>query len=272
MKKLITVAFALVATFSFSQDYYGDRGIVSYWHEFKTDSTELLYGDNVVLRKKPSKDGRAIDTLSIGSEVTILKKTEEQITVNGKASHWYKVKTNTGTGFIAGGLIALDSREHNGGTYLVITAGPEDDQKFRVRYLKEGDFYGKEGDLYTGAFQIAVTGGKGVDGIEGILTIELIAEACGVDGGQTYIFNDGEKLYNAIHCSSVGDGGVFWFGEELEFPEERGWGDHITYEREYGESMDEELNHSRAVVNTLVLQWKDGALYPDISEIDFDED
>ncbi|GAB5417067.1 MAG: hypothetical protein Crog4KO_19330 [Crocinitomicaceae bacterium] len=272
MKIFILFAFMPLALHSYSQDYYDDMGILSYYQEFKEGSTQRLYGDNVVLRKKPSKDGKAIDTLSIGSEVIILQKSQERITVNGKESKWYKVKSNKGTGYIAGRLIALDALEHNNGLYLVITAGPEDDQKFRIRYLKNGDYYGKEGALYTSAFQINVYDNKGLEAIEGIVTIDLFAEACGVDGGVTYIFNDGEKLHNAIHCSSVADGGVFWFDEELEFPEERGWGDHITYEREFGESVNEELNITRAVKHSVTLEWTAEGFSPNVSELDFDEE
>lgn len=272
MKKLLVLASIFFAMHSFSQEYSDDLGICDYYNEFEENSTEVLYGDNVVLRKKPSKDAKALDTLRIGSEVTILKNTRQKITVNGRESNWYKVASKNGTGYIAGGLIALDAKEFNGGTYLVIAAGPKDNQKFRVRYLKDGDFYGKEGDLYTSAFQIHVSDSKGVEGITSILTIELFAEACGVDGGKTYIFNDDERLYYVMHCSEIGDGGVFWFVEELEFPVDREWGDHITYEREYGESIDEDMNCTRAIRHTVVVEWKDGALFPDVSEMDFEEE
>lgn len=271
MKKTALIVFALMATFSFSQDYYKDLGVVGYYHEFQENDVEVLYGDNVVLRKKPSIDARAIDTLLIGSEVTILKNTKEKITVNGRESNWYKVETNKGTGYIAGGLISMTSREFNGGTYLVITAGSEFEPKFRVRYLKKGEYYGKEGRLGHSSFQLEVEENKGLDGVEGMLTIKLFAESCGTDGGIHYIFNNGEKLFNAIHCRSVSDGGVFWFSEKLEFPEERGWGEHITYTREFGESLDDEMNITRSTIYTVTLNWEDGAMYPDVSEMDFDE-
>ncbi len=272
MKKLMLLAALSISMFSHAQDYYKDMRVSSYYQEFEAGETKLLYGDNVVLRKKPSKEAKAIDTLSIGSELWILENTKESIVVNGRESNWYKVKTEQGTGYIAGGLIAQDAIAHNGGLYLVITAGPEDDQKCRIRYLKNSDYYGKEVVLYTSAFQINVSDNKGLEAVEGIVTIDLFAEACGVDGGTTYIFNDGEKLHNAIHCASVADGGVFWFDEELEFPEERGWGDHITYEREFGESMDEELNITRAVKHTVTLEWTADGFSPNVSELDFEEE
>jgi len=271
MNYLTLIAGLLLALQSFAQDYYAQMGVSGYYGQFQENTTQLLYGDNVVLRKKPTADAKAIDTLSIGSEVTIIKNTEEKITVNGRVSNWYQVKTDKGSGYIAGGLIAQDSKEHNGGTYLVITAGPENEQKFRVRYLKDGDYYGKEGSLGNSQFQLKVNGSRGVQGLEGMLIIQLFSEACGHDGGQHYIFNDGERLYNAIHCSSVAEGGVFWFTEELEFPDEREWGDHITYKREFGESVDEVNNHSRSVVNTVIMNWNGEGFTPNIHEMVFED-
>lgn len=273
MKNAIFLFLILFSNVVLSQryDYEGHR-LCTPDFEFEEGSKEVLYGDNVTLRKQPSKDAAAIDTLDIGTEVKILKKMDEKVTVNGLETNWYKVKCNKGTGYIAGGLIALDSKDYNGGKYMVITAKADDRDKVRVRYLKDGEYYGKERDLYTYTFYITTQGNKGVEGIESMLLINLFAEACGVDGGISYIFNDGEKLIDAIHCSSIGDAGAFWFNEELKFPEDLGWGTSIIYERELGQPVDEEMLWSRSVINTVTLEWVDGKFVPDVSEMEFDEE
>jgi hypothetical protein len=271
MKPFLILAALYYSLQLYAQDYYYDMGVASYYGQFQPGSVQLLYGDNVVLRKKPSADAKAIDTLGIASEVTILQNTKEPILINGRKSTWYKVKTANTTGYIAGGLIALDTAAYNGGMYLVIAAGAEDDMRFRVRYLKNGDYYGKEGRLGHGQFGLEVDDNRGIKSIEGMLIIQLFAEACGHDGGQHYIFNDGERLYNAMHCSSVADGGVFWFDEKLEFPDEREWGDHVTYTREFGEFIDEELNLTREIVHQLPLTWTENGFEPNIQEINFAE-
>lgn len=271
MKNVILFAFALIANLSFSQYDYENVRILNSDFQFEVGSTEILYGDNVVLRKKPSAESAAVDTLSIGTKVKILENTQEPITVNGKESSWYKVKTKNGTGYIAGGLIALDSREVNGGTYLIITAAVIERPLFRVRYLKDGEFYGKEGPLDTYSFTIHVHDNRGVEGLESMIVIDFMAESCGVDGGYTYLFNDGERLINAIHCVEVGDGG-YWFSEKLTFPDERGWGTHIDYEREVGEPMNDEYNWYRSKTDALTLEWKEDHLEPDVSTFDFGEE
>ncbi len=268
MKHLILFVFAFVANLSFSQHEYADVRVVSPSYEFEEGSTERLYGDQVVLRKNPSTEASAIDTLPIGSRVKILENTKIIVQVHGNDSYWYKVKTKKGTGYIAGGLIALDSREINGGIYMVITAQVNEQFKFRARYLKDGEFFGKEGDLNTYSFVLRVHDNRGVEGIESMLVIDLFAEACGVDGGYTYIFNDGERLINAIHCTSVGDGG-YWFSEKLIFPDERGWGTHIDYEREIGEPMNDEYNWYQSRKDMLVLEWQEGYFEPNVEDITF---
>lgn len=272
MKFILSSLFTLLTLILFAQyEYDGKRIANSYW-EFEKGSTELLYGDRVVLRKTASTQAEAIDTLNIGSEVKILQRTEDKIEVNGRESNWYKVKSKSGVGYIPGGFIALDSREYDGGVYLVIVAGRDEDLKVRARYLKNGNYFGKECSLNTGAFQLEVSGNRGVEGVESILVIDLFAEACGVDGGKIYLFNDGECLIEAISCREVSDGGVFWFSETLRFPDEIGWGTSIIYEREFGRPQDEAMMWTKSIVHTVALEWKDGQFVPDVSILDFGEE
>lgn len=271
--KNIVLALLILFTGSVSLAFDSDTRVVGSWYEFEVGSTELLYGDRVVLRAAASSESTAIDTLSIGSEVKIIEKTSEKITINGLPTNWYKVKCKAGKGYVAGGLIALDHREIDGVTYLAIVAGNEERKKVRCRVLKDGDFYGHESDLNTDAFYLEVFGNRGVEGIENMLTVNLFAEACGVDGGQIYLFNDGESLIEAISLVRVSDGGVFWFSEELIFPEdEDGWYKVIQYKREHGLPVDEEVNWYRSVVNTVSLEWKEGKLVPDVSELEFEDE
>ena len=272
MKIILSGLFTVFSLLLFAQNEYDGKRIANSYWEFEKGSIELLYADRVVLRKSASAQAEAIDTLNIGSEVKIIQRTEDKTEVNGRESNWYKVKTKSGVGFIPGGFIALDSREFNNGIYLVIVAGKDEDLKVRARYLKDGDYFGKECDLNTGAFQLEASGSRGVEGVESILVIDLFAEACGVDGGKIYLFNDGERLIEAMSCTEVSDGGVFWFSETLRFPDEIGWGNSIIYEREFGEAVDEAMMWTKATVHNLTLEWKHGQFVPDVSTLDFDEE
>lgn len=272
--------FALfVLPFSTSAQYNGQR-VVSSYYEFEEGSKEYLYGDKVTLRENPNSAAKALDTLAIGSEVVIVRKTEERSSVNGLDWNWYKVKVGRKTGYILGGLIALDRVTYENITYLVTVAGVENssddwsyvDYKVRTRVLQvNGEFYGHEAKLNTNSFYIEAFDDRGLSGIDNMLVINLFAEACGVDGGQVYLFNDGAHLFTGITLSHVSEAGLFWYEERIVFPnDEKGYG-NILYAREQGEYMDDEMNWSKSTTHSLNLEWKDGRFSPNVDEFEFGE-
>ncbi len=271
MKNFIFISFLLILNCAAGQV---DDRIISSDFEFEKGSTELMYGDKVVLREKPSSTSEALDTLSIGQKVKIVEKSNELMKINGQDSPWYKIKVNGKTGFVLGGLIALNHKEINGKTYVVTTAFHDEQYYVRARVItKDKQYYGHETRLNTNAFTIQVYGNRGITGIEDMLKIKLFAEACGVDGGEFYLFNDGKQLIEAIHLAVVGDGGVFWFDESIVFPtDEDGREGMVMYSREHGELMSGEIDWYKTIIHTLPLEWKDGAFYPDVSTFEFDKE
>lgn len=259
-----------------------DQRIVHPYYEFEKGSTEYLYGDNVVFRSKPSSSSDALDTLFIGSEVEIVQKMDETSSLNGLDWNWYKVKVGRKTGYILGGLIALDRVLHDDVVFLVTLAGIEQksndytytEYRARTRVLRaDSEYYGHESKLNNESFYVEAFGNKGLEGIDNMLRIHLFAEACGVDGGQIYLFNTGDRLVEAANLSSIGDGGIFWFIESLTFPDdERGYSGAVIYEREHGEAMDEEGDWTKATTHRLVLKWEDDHFTPNIEEFEFGED
>lgn len=275
----ILLSFLIIALSSSAQTE--DQRIVSSYYEFEEGSTEYLYGDKVVFRAGPSSTAKAIDTLSIGSEIKIVRKTEETTSFNGLDWNWYKVKVGRKSGYILAGLIALDHLKYDDIVYLVTVAGidqsTEDwdyiDYKVRTRViLPSGEFYGHESKLNTNSFYIEAFGNRGLDGVDNMLRVNLIAEACGVDGGEIYLFNTGSRLIEGISLSSVSDGGVFWYTEKVIFPgDEKGWDGIVQYEREYGEYMNDEMNWTKATIHSLSLKWENEQLSPNIQEFEFGE-
>ena len=261
---------------------YDNQRIVSSYYEFEEGSTEYLYGNNVVFRSEPSASSESMDTLSIGQEIQILQKMDKTAQINGLDWNWYKVKIGRKTGYISGGLIALDRVVYDDVVYLVTMAGIDrssgdyeyTEYRVRTRVIRaDGEYYGHESKLNTNAFYLEAFGSKGVKGVDNMLRINLFAEACGVDGGEIYLFNTGERLIEAANLSRVSDAGAFWFVESLTFPEdENGYQDVVIYEREFGESMDESMNWTKATTHTLILKWEDDHFSPNIEEFEFGED
>jgi hypothetical protein len=272
--KYIIIITILVSCIHASIAQDEETRIIGTYYSFEKGSTERLYGDNVVLRENPNSTAEAIDTLSIGAEVKIMEKTAETMQFNGLESFWYKVKYGKQIGYVLGGLIAFDSKEINGETYLVTMAEDELNIYVRCRLLKaDNTYYGHESRISTNAFYLEAFDNRGIEGVESILCVNLFAEACGVDGGMIYLFSTGERLIEAMQLSRVADGGSFWFHEKVTFPnDEDGFEGVIYYERASGESLDEEMEQTRQVINTVILRWKNEQITPNIEELDFGAD
>src|SRR5690606_33913989 len=105
--RIFTILALFVSFLSMSQD---DIRYIYYDFEFKSGSTELMYGDNVVLRADEDAASNAIDTLRIGEAVEIIKQGKTTSTVNGRETHWYKVRAKNKVGYVLGGWIALDHK------------------------------------------------------------------------------------------------------------------------------------------------------------------
>jgi hypothetical protein len=274
--------FLLLAFTSHSQFEYEGHRVVGSYSDFEEGSKAYLYGDKVVFRAEPNSTAKALDTLSIGSEITIVHKTDYTTSLNGLDWNWYKVKVGRKSGYVLSGLIALDRIKFEDVTYLVTIAGithaEEDyeytDFKLRARVLQSsGEFYGHETDLPTSSFYLVATDNRGLDGLESMLVIHLYAEACGVDGGEIYLFNNGDRLYTGLTLSHVSDAGAFWFIESVIFPEDKdGFEGIVRYERELGIPIDEEIGWSKSTIHNLTLLWEDGQLTPNVDTFIFEEE
>ena len=133
MLKLISL-FCLVATVSFGQEevvyLYNDV-------EFEEGSDQVLFGDNVLLRKKPNTEASVLDTLAIGTSITILKKSKETMQQNGVSWNWYKIKCNGQNGYVMGGLISIANATIDGEYYVTsVRKDEEQNQIFQLENQK----------------------------------------------------------------------------------------------------------------------------------------
>ena len=268
--RILTIIALLFPFLSTSQD---DIRYIDYNFEFKNGSTELMYGDNVVLRADENTASNALDTLHIGQAVEIIKQGKTTGTVNGKESDWYKVRANNKVGYVLGGWIALDHKEINGNTYLIIYAERNEEMYARTRVLsKDGTFYGHETKLNTSTISLDVDDNKGLKGVEDMCIIRMHAEACGVVGGHVYLFNNGEKLSEVFRTLHMSEAGMFWFSEDIEFKGEAYWEENIAFfSQENGEYKDESMDWTQAVINTVKITWDGEKFSPDVRELNFGE-
>ena len=232
-----------------------------------------MYGNNVVLRADQTPESKALDTLRIGDPITIIKKGETTSDVNGRPSYWYKVKANNKTGYVLGGWISLDSKEINEKKYLVIFSERDERLYARTRVVsKDKSYYGHEIELSTYLISVDITDNHGLKEVDAIFVISMHAEACGVVGGQAFLFDSGERLFEAIRTSSVSEAGLFWFEESIEFKGPDYWEDNIVYfSSESGEYMDDSMDWTKSVTNTVKLTWNGQQFTPDVRKLNFEE-
>jgi hypothetical protein len=269
MKIILSLILLCIVRFTFGQEdltryFYAD-------YEFEKGRTEFMYGNNVVLRAEQHPESKALDTLIIGDAITIIEKGNTTTDLNGQSSYWYKVKWKRKVGYVLGGWISLDHTEINGKTYLSIFAKREDRLYLRTRVVsKDKSYYGHETQLNTYMVSFEAKDSQGLKGINGMYIVSMHPEACGVIGGDVFLFDTGEKLKEVMRTSNMSEAGLFWFDESLEFKGADYWEENVVYfSREQGEYMDDSMDWTQTLTNTIKLTWTGEKFTPDVTKFNF---
>jgi hypothetical protein len=202
----------------------------------------FTYGDQITLRELPSVASKKIGSIPVLTEITILEISETLINIYGIENPWIKISYKGTQGYIASGFLALRSIELKDGSTLLYTRVKEHHiehaQSLAFRQVYD-DVTVELGSYPLGHrnFNILVSNGRGLTGVDQIITIDFLAEACGEEGGRSYLLllEDSSVNYLGVF-SSVGDGGVYHASEDLTFPFDSG-GKHdcIIFNGEEGE-------------------------------------
>lgn len=227
--------------------------------EFVPNQMVYLFGDNVKLRKEPTTESIALKKLKITSELQIIRKTNETYLYNGIKWPWYEVRYKNTKGYIIGGFISLDTKKILTSTYVITYKKEEDNYKIIVRVINESGNYIENSQNFgtESTFSLEVFDNRGIPNIKDMVYVNYHAEACGINGGGYYLFNDGNFLTKAISLSEVGDGGIYWFSEEVVFPNEKGGKEgKILYRKEAGELVDEITNRTKTTIETCEFVWE----------------
>lgn len=170
-------------------------------------------------------------------------------------------------GYVLGGLIALTHQEINNEIYVVTIKKEADNEVIITRLVRAGSPYIEIlNELATGQFSIKAYDSRGLNNVVNMVHIDYLSEACGVEGGGIYLFNDGENVVTAFEYSQISDAGAYWYNEEYIFPsDENGVPKKIVYEKESGSYQDEETNWIEIEKTQRELEWKEGQLVPNIN-------
>ncbi|WP_299781524.1 SH3 domain-containing protein [uncultured Formosa sp.] len=259
MNKL-TLFFLFITYLSHSQDIdYNNT-----YSDFEKGKDYYLFGNDVAFRTQPDTKSKAIDLLKIGSEIQIIEKSEKTVVYNGLPSNYYKVKYKGQLGYVLGALISLGKKEMGKSKYFYTYGKKDDSYYIIIRHLNEQlQIEEVVTDLRSNDFSLEVYGNKGIEGIDNIIFVNYLAEACGVEGGGVYFFEVNGTMKKVFTISQISDAGVYWFFEELIFPnDENGVKGKIVYKKESGTYQDEETNWVEINKVSRELEWKDGQILP----------
>jgi hypothetical protein len=267
---LIFYCLVFISVFAFGQNT--EPRVYSPYDGYDPLPEAYLFGDNVKLRTQPNPDSEVLELLKLGTKIEILQKTEEKMNFNGMESFWYKVKVEDKIGFLLQGLISLEKLSHQKTDYFFALRRENNEAFLKIRYrTNDSTYVEKESTLENDVFSLEISDNRGLVDVNHILKVNYISEACMMEGGGQYYFSDGKQLIKALEYSEIADGGIFWFYEQLIFPnEEDGVPNKLVYKRNLGNFMEEDDPNSsywtEEKVVTRVFSWKNNAFQPDLEK------
>lgn len=236
---------------------------------FVEDMVQFMFGDNVKLREAPGLDSKTLALLPIGSKVKVAGVTETVYTYKNITSPWYKVNYKDKIGYVVGGLLSFNrllSTANPNTCFLFSLSKKEELVSVDIRVIEKGKLLDEISVklLGNGSFQFENIGNKGMPQLQDILVIDNDSEACGINGGKSYIFWDGVKLRHVTDTSEIGDGGLYHHHSEFIFPsDENGRENIIIYKAEHGELKDEETEWYVTTTHERNLTWDGEKLLPE---------
>ena len=260
MKKILLIFFSITVNICFSQDY----------HRFSENEEVFLFGDNVKLRKSPNINSETLKLLPIGTKVKVKKATDIIYEYKGFSSPWHLIDYNGTEGYIVGGLISLKKHKsfYDSNGFFLYNLSKDDSNHLNsvnIRFIQNTEIISevKIRLFGNGSFEILNYDNRGLENVKDIIVIDNYSEACGIDGGKSYIIFNGENLIPMANTSEIGDGGIYHYESNFTFPSDEGGKKGVViYNQESGEEKDEESNWYITTSQKRNLIWNGTELIP----------
>jgi hypothetical protein len=248
--------------------------------EFKEGAVVHIFGDKVNIRSGPSVSEKIVATLSAGTPVTIIKKTDVSFKINDYQANWYEISFYSGTvlknAYVWGGLLALASFEipnSSGGKNNLavygITAFDSKAYDFssQLRIIHADTIYtsltfdaiysplGGDDGKYGYCVEADLLGNCGFSSISNIIKLEYIYGACGFNNGNVLVFWDGKKLTFGLNIIKVSEAGIYNYNYDLIYPDQKeGKPDKLLVKRNII-NYDENLTVTRDTIYFEEYKW-----------------
>ncbi len=267
MKKVFLILLVLLQLHSFSQQ----KNAYDYYWSSEENLKAIVGVNNCYVRENPSTKSKSLDSLQIGKEVTVVKSTDIDYSINGVNVSWvaieYKNKLGTiSKGFLWKGFLALGFVKKKGLTFLTTI------DKFEKRKSDGLDVFSISAKVLNSQnvvlgrktfqetlgesayFQNNAIGGLGLKNVSHIYRISFEGEACGIPSLFYYFAWNGTKIIQLPGKFGAADADIYFHNEDFIFPIEKGGKpDTIIKIFKEGETQDEDAK--RPTYN--VKEWKE---------------
>lgn len=179
-------------------------------------SYNYLLAHKVFLREKPSLKSKKSTILNIGTQLVLREESQNCEVIDGIKSKWYRVETETETGWVWGGMIAQKAFGSGADYKVKFVYGYESNRaneagivetKYQLRAFKNGMQVDKIvlDSLPSAPTLIENVGSKGLFNVEDIIVLNLTDSQTGDDIGKSYVFWNNGRFTNVANLIDHSD-------------------------------------------------------------------
>lgn len=215
MRQLVLFFFFGLSTLLYSQGYYN------------AGEQRYVYADIANVRELPRLDAGIVDKIKAGQEVNI-ENVGEADKVGDNDGFWLRIVYKTGDvtkeGFIWSNVLSY-TQMRRGDTKFVYgkeSAIDEGNVKFELKAIRNDSIIDKR-TFNVPSGSLSYTEGKiisngNLDKVNYIVQLYFTGEACGYGNYHYHYGWSGSRLLELPYILSVGDGGIYSYGEYLVYP------------------------------------------------------
>ncbi|WP_022829320.1 hypothetical protein [Sphingobacterium paucimobilis] len=256
-----------------------------FWMKEKGD-TAYVFADMAYIRDYPSTKGKLLDSIPQETRVIIKSDSYNNSIARGFEAPWRKISYvkdgKEKEGFIWSGLLSIGRIQQKDGTIFNIgfLRYEKETSYSAATYLLEVKCFDSNGHLKAKDYYPAELSEQrysehkllphmGLEGLENIVRIGFLGEACGIPSFYYYFSWDGKEVIPMFSRYTVSDAGIYYHEEKILFPSEHNLDPNlIIKDIEEGEVIDEDAQeyHYKKTRKRIKYIW-DGKIAAELIEM-----
>jgi hypothetical protein len=257
----LNLAFSTVFA-QHNEKYFGS------YVEFKTGDTLYTFLEKNELKAYAHKNAKTIAILNIAEALIVDTNYADNYDRNHVKPTYYKVKYQGAKAYIHRSCVAIEKFSYPKKQAVFLFRVKEYKEKHKTLHIKElnnknilsAEF---ELPLLGETFTLALSNTKGLNQIDRIIEVDYIAEACGENGGISFLSWSPKNFQLIASLISVVDADVYYQDESFVFPADSGGiKGKIIYKSQLYELLDEDTNWFTESKSERTYNWVKGKMVP----------